>query len=105
MGEPLQRGVSLRLGKEAVVILLMTTNKWSLTDVQQMIGRGCRSMGKAHGYVFNLMRICLDKERALPMMLNDLRTRDLRTSFSVQQAVLLGGFMKLWTDKSLWGSN
>ena len=27
-----------------------------MTDVHQMIGRGCRSMGKAHGDVFNVMK-------------------------------------------------
>ena len=52
MGDAVKRGISLRLGKEAVVYVI-NNNTWSMSDCQQMIGRGCRSMGRAHGLVFS----------------------------------------------------
>lgn len=67
-----------------------------------MIGRGCRSISKAHRYVVNLMWYCPDKENVLAKLINDLRTRDLRTFYHISHAVLLGGSMKPWTDRSLW---
>ena len=64
MGEPLHLGVTFRLCKEVVVAVTIATNKWSLPDLQPIIGRGYKSMDKSRTCLESLQDL-FDKERIL----------------------------------------
>ena len=48
----LGRGVSLKMKNDAIVFVISYHDKFGLSAVRQMIGRGSRSFGRCVGYVY-----------------------------------------------------
>jgi late competence protein required for DNA uptake (superfamily II DNA/RNA helicase) len=48
----LGRGISLKMKNDAHVFVVSSENKFSESQVLQMIGRGSRSFGKCTGYIY-----------------------------------------------------
>ena len=61
-----KRGFDLKLGKDAYTYVIATSSNYSWSDVQQMIGRGCRSFGYSEGcYMTTLIKEGSDLKQQL----------------------------------------
>ena len=56
--------------------VIVSKNKWFMTDVEQMIGRGCRFMGKAYSNLFSLMKNENDRINGINVLKNELINRE-----------------------------
>lgn len=64
--ESLARGFDLKLLRDAHVFILAREKDFALSDVTQMIGRGCRSFGVAEGFYYSpFLKGTADLERVL----------------------------------------
>ena len=99
MAKNVERGISLRLGAEAIVYVI-NNDTWSMTDCQQMIGRGCRSMGRAHGIIFGALSDQYDRSNGVEMLIARLNQADKMT-ITTGSVYILAGLVHIWKSLTL----